>query len=165
MAYQDFYQRVSQPFRKSSTIPKALSTVNKILVYATAAGFVGIAAWLAFHLDVRIVRYLLVCAIGFAACTVLRAKLNKPRPYELYDLDPLIIKNTKGKSFPSRHLFSATVIACAFFWLSPILGIIGFVAVAALALIRVVGGVHFPKDVIAGIALGMLCGIIGFWLI
>lgn len=162
--YTDFYKTISQPFRNSHLASKALPLLSKSLVYATAIAFAGIALWLAVHADIRVVRYLIVCALSFILATMLRKKLNKPRPYQLYNIDPLIAKNTQGKSFPSRHVFSATVISCAFWWLSPVAGIIGFLVVALLAAIRVVGGVHFPKDVIAGIAMGVLCGLVGFWI-
>ena len=33
-----------------------------------------------------------------------------------------------------------------------------------MAAVRVVGGVHYPKDVIAGIAVAVICGIAGFWI-
>ena len=30
---------------------------------------------------------------------------------------------------------------------------------------RLVGGLHFPRDVVAGIALGLACGLVGFVII
>ena len=33
----------------------------------------------------------------------IRATLDKPRPYEVYPIDPIIVKNTLGKSMPSRQ--------------------------------------------------------------
>ena len=163
--YQDFYKRISRPFRKSEKGPALLAFADKALVALTALGFASIALWLALNADTRLVRYLLVCAISFAMLTALRATLNHPRPYEQYAIDPLIKKDTQGKSFPSRHLFSASVISCAFLWLNPLAGICGFAVTALLGAIRIVGGVHFPKDVAAGIAAGIICGFIGFWLI
>ena len=41
-----------------------------------------------------------------------------------------------------------------------------FLALGVLiALIRVIGGVHFPRDVLSGAVLGAACGAVGFWLI
>ena len=34
-----------------------------------------------------------------------------------------------------------------------------------LAVVRVVGGVHFPRDVLCGAAIGILCGAVGFFLL
>ena len=79
--YTDFYERISAPFRRSERATAALSALNKLLVWATAAAFLGLAAWLALHQDARIIRYLAVCALSFAGATALRSALNRPRPY------------------------------------------------------------------------------------
>ncbi|WP_363173915.1 phosphatase PAP2 family protein [uncultured Senegalimassilia sp.] len=34
-----------------------------------------------------------------------------------------------------------------------------------LAVIRVVSGVHFPRDVVVGALLGMLAGFVGLWIL
>lgn len=82
-----------------------------------------------------------------------------------WTLPPLIPKDTRGNSFPSRHVFSVFVIDMAFWWVCPPLGGV-FLAVGVLiALIRVIGGVHFPRDVLSGAVLGAACGAVGFWLI
>lgn len=163
--YVDFYKRISEPIRRTDHGAALLAALNKLLVLATALTFVGVGAWLAVNQDVRIFRYLAVCAVSFIGASALRSALNRPRPYELYPIDGLISKDTKGKSFPSRHLFSASVIACALLWLNTVAGIIFFVITAVLGAVRIVGGVHFPRDIIAGIALGAICGILGFWVI
>lgn len=162
--YQEFYERISQPFRVHGA-GKALTLADNAFVALVAVTFLGIGAWLVLHQEMRVIRYLLVCAVSFVALSALRAKLNRPRPYEMSDIDPLIRKDTSGKSFPSRHVFSAAVIACALLWLNPWLGVTGFIATVALGITRVVGGVHFPRDVIAGALLGVACGIIGFWVL
>lgn len=163
--YPEFYRSISAPFRRWRNGAQALATADKVLVAVVAAAFVGIGGWLAVRHDARIVRYLVVCAVSFAGLSALRAGINGPRPYEAYAIDPLVKKGTCGKSFPSRHVFSAAVISCALLWLNVALGIAGFVATATLSALRVLGGVHFPRDVIVGAALGIVCGIIGFWII
>ena len=163
--YEQFYDSISEPFRRKPGGAQALASADKVLVAVVAVTFLGIAAWLALHQDMRVIRYLLVCAVSFFALSALRSKLNWARPYEMFNIDPLIKKDTVGKSFPSRHIFSASVIACALMWLNVWLGIAGFAIMAVIAVIRVIGGVHFPRDVIAGATLGILCGAIGFWLI
>ena len=51
-------------------------------------------------------RAILVPAISFVAVTVFRKVVNVPRPYEKFDMPPVLEKDTKGKSFPSRHVFN-----------------------------------------------------------
>lgn len=163
--YPEFYERISAPFRQRHNGARALTIADKALVIMVAVTFLGIGAWLAMHHDARTVRYLVVCAVSFAGLSALRAGLNRPRPYETHAINPLIKRGTRGKSFPSRHVFSAAVISCALLWLNMALGVAGFIATAALSALRVVGGVHFPRDVIVGTALGIVCGLIGFWII
>ena len=45
--------------------------------------------------------------------TLLRAAINRPRPYEALNFTPLFPKDTKGQSMPSRHCFSAAAIVAA----------------------------------------------------
>lgn len=110
-------------------------------------------------------RALLVPAVSFAAVTLFRKILDVPRPYEKFGVPPVLEKDTIGKSFPSRHVFSVFIIAATVFYIHTdagiMLGIIGVI----LALIRVIGGVHEPRDVIAGALVGIVCGYIGYYLL
>ena len=56
-----------------------------------------------------IARAVFVPAFVFLGGTLLRARLNFPRPYEQPGFTPLVPKETHGKSFPSRHALSADV--------------------------------------------------------
>ena len=60
----------------------------------------------------------------------------------------------QGESFPSRHVLSAAVITAVFFYAAPPLGPVLAVITLLIALVRVIGGVHFVKDVTAGALLG-----------
>ena len=99
----------------------------------------------------------------FVAVTA-RRFINSERPYTMYDFKPIIEKNKKGESMPSRHVFSAFIIGMAFLYIGEIpLGIIVFVCGLIIAIVRVISGVHFPKDVIVGALVGILCGAVGFF--
>lgn len=102
----------------------------------------------------------LIPAASFLLLTVIRKKINAKRPYEVYEFVPLLPKDTKGKSFPSRHVFSIFVIGTTLLWWHPLVsaGILGMGVL--LAVLRVLTGVHFPKDVLAGAICGILGGIL-----
>lgn len=85
---------------------------------------------------------------------------NRPRPYQTWDIQPLIKKDSLGKSFPSRHVFSATTIAMFTLLLNPWLGGTMLFLAAILAILRVLGGVHYPSDVLAGYVIGILVGLL-----
>ena len=66
---------------------------------------------------------------------------------------------------PSRHVFSAVMIALCVCLVQWWLGLILLVLALALAAIRVIGGVHYPRDVIVGALCGLLAGAILFSII
>ncbi|MCI8367429.1 MAG: phosphatase PAP2 family protein [Eggerthellaceae bacterium] len=95
-------------------------------------------------------------AAGFFFVGWLRKAIGAPRPYQVTGIAPAIGRDGENDSFPSRHAFCAALISLC--W-----GVAGFPAVCAvllaltalLAFLRVQGGVHYAKDVIAGAALAL----------
>lgn len=138
---------------------KALTVIGYV-AYPLLLALVAIAgAW------IDLVEFIVVPAIGFAALSIFRKFCNAPRPYEVSAIEPLIQKDTIGKSFPSRHTFSMMMIACSWLaWNLPV-GIILVVCACAMACIRVIGGVHFLRDVMVGALFAVLCAIVGYVLI
>lgn len=107
--------------------------------------------------------FVFVPGISFILVSIFRKIFNAPRPYEVNPgLNPIIKKDSKGKSFPSRHIFSIFIISVTVYRIWPVIGILIGIAGVCLAYCRVKGGVHFLKDVIAGAIIGILLGIIGF---
>lgn len=95
--------------------------------------------------DERIFRFLLVPAAGFVAVTILRKLIAAKRPYEIYGFTPLLQKDTRANSFPSRHVFSNMIIAAAALYVNLPLGIFTAVCGLLLAVLRVITGVHFRR--------------------
>ena len=164
MDYPSWYMKVSKPFR-SAKAARVLDVLDRGLVAVIAVAYIAALAWLAVSGDARFLKALIVPAATFALVTAIRSTLDKPRPYALHDIDPILVKERKGKSFPSRHVSSAVVIACTLLWLDAAWGIPALVACAVVAFTRIVGGVHFPRDVVAAIALSLACSLVGFVLI
>ena len=106
--------------------------------------------------------YILVPAFGFVLLTLVRKWINQPRPYEAWEIIPLLDKDSSGNSMPSRHVFSATIISMACLHANLPVGLILLVLSALLGLARVLGGVHYPKDVLVGYACGLVWGILFF---
>lgn len=101
----------------------------------------------------------------FLGVTLLRHWHNSPRPYEVWNVTPLFPRSKKGHSFPSRHSAAASVIAMAFWYINPVAGAVMLAAALLIAVSRVLAGVHFVRDVLAGLAAGILGGAIGFFVI
>ena len=165
MYYPDWYKNVSASFR-SEMAEQAILILDRALVGFIALAYVVATIFLLATGDtLKAVRMIVVPGLTFALVTYLRNRWNAPRPYELYDIDPIIPKATQGKSMPSRHISSAVIIACALAWLHMDWGVLAFAASAVLAFTRIVGGVHFPRDVAVAAAISLVCGIIGFVII
>lgn len=144
--------------------PKVINLLNRIITISVYAIYPIVLFLLIWTRDERAWRVFLAPAISFILVSIFRNKVNAPRPYEVNDTTPLIKKDTKGKSFPSRHVFSVFVVASTLYFISQPLGIVLMLAGVLLAFLRVIGGVHFPRDVIAGAIIGIVSGFLGFYL-
>ena len=82
---------------------------------------------------------------SFILVSVIRKCIDAKRPYEKYNIKPLFVKDTKGDSMPSRHVFSITIIAMCWLYVSVPVGIIMLMLVAIMAASRVLAGVHFVR--------------------
>lgn len=158
------YRRLSAPFRRENR-RRALLGINRGLTYGCYAAYPLLLAVLAVQRDGRFWRALLVPGISFLLVSLVRRWINAPRPYEVLEIDPLIHKDTRGKSLPSRHVFSMFVIAMTFLWILPPLGAVLLVCGGVLGAVRVIGGVHYLRDVLAGAAAGVAAGLLGFYVV
>ena len=113
----------------------------------------------------KFLKVLLVPAGVFVFVTLLRSFLNFPRPYETLRITPLIKKNTKGHSFPSRHTASVFIIAMTFLYIDTLLGVLFLIFSLLISLSRFLCGVHFIKDIVAGALISITSGIIFLFLI
>ena len=105
-----------------------------------------------------LISFIAIPALCFLAVTIFRKVVNKKRPYEKLPIQSLIKKEKKGQSFPSRHVFSIFLIATLWFYFWKPIGIFLLIAGIFLAIVRVIGGVHFISDVYAGAFLGIIAG-------
>jgi membrane-associated phospholipid phosphatase len=104
-------------------------------------------------------------ALPFFAVGFVRMMIDAPRPYELYDFYETKPKERAGRSFPSRHAYSSFVIATISFLYSVPLGIGLLLIGLALIASRVLLGIHFIRDVVAGAAIGIISGLIGIFFV
>lgn len=94
---------------------------------------------------------------------LVKGRVRRPRPCDLakprqFDVGPLLYIPSDRYSFPSGHSLNAfalgTVLALAF----PLTAVPVSLVAASVAASRVVLGLHFLSDVLAGSALGALIG-------
>ncbi len=105
----------------------------------------------------------LVPLVTFVIATWLRKEFRQKRPYMRAGIRPVVRKESDSYSFPSRHVTSAFVIGASLAGTS-LAGPAVIVLFCALLLseARVLGGVHYIRDVAAGAVLGTLMGLLIF---
>ena len=164
--YQEWYDK-----RKASLLrhPQGLHLMrvfNRMMTVLMPVAYVTLLGtnFISKGLGKEFSTYIMVPAVGFVLLTIVRKWINQPRPYETWGIVPLLDKDSSGNSMPSRHVFSATIISMACLHASLPAGLVLLFSSALLGLVRVLGGVHYPKDVLVGYACGLIWGILFFML-
>lgn len=157
------YRTVIGWFNARPAAKKALRAVSTGATAAVYLLYLGLLAWLAWHaMWVPLGVTAVVPAAAFVVGTALRAAINRPRPYTKYGFVPLFPKDKTGQSMPSRHCFSAAAIAGTAWYVLPPLGAVLAVLGVLIAISRVVTGVHYISDVLAGLAFGSVFAVLGW---
>lgn len=160
------YQRMTAFCRKTNIREKVFAGITKYLPDAMAVAYpAAIVVLLTQKYPVsKLLRFILVPLTALVLVTALRHVFHAPRPYDQMNFQPLL-SHKPGDSFPSRHTASSVIIALAFWYIWPPLGIAGTVAAVIVGASRVVAGLHYPKDVLAGAAISLVIGALGFWIL
>lgn len=162
--YEQRYEQWAAPLRGRPRVVRALRVANRAIVVVFYAAYALLLGWVGVSALWKLLPLVGVPAVGFAAVSLFRKRFNAPRPYECCAIVPLIARDGVGKSFPSRHAFSAFAIATSWFAASVPVAVVLLVAAGVLAVCRVLGGVHFPRDVVAGAFIGSATGALAAFL-
>ena len=162
--YQEWYDRIAGNIENKPFLLRLLRAFNRFMTVVMPMIYLTLLAttYLQEGLGKQVLIYVFIPASGFVILSLLRKKINAPRPYEVWEIVPLLDRDSPGQSMPSRHVFSATIISMACLHASLTMGMICLTLSAFLGLVRVLGGVHYPKDVVVGYIFGLVCGVIFF---
>ena len=162
--YQEWYDYIASNIGNEPFLLRLLRTFNRFMTVVMPIVYLTLLATTYFQegFGKQILIYVFIPATGFVILSFLRKKINAPRPYEVWEIVPLLDRDSPGQSMPSRHVFSATIISMACFHASLSVGVILLVLSAFLGLVRVLGGVHYPKDVVVGYMCALVWGVIFF---
>ena len=171
-SYAKLYEKNYTFYANKPRLQAAIKLADKLLTTAFFAVYAVALLWTAnavtqknmpYDAFMRLIGAPLFCLL---IVSVLRLAIRRPRPYseDGANITPLVIKKASAdKSFPSRHLASAFVIAIIclsyFIWA----GIPLLVLTLPMAYIRFAMGLHYPTDLLAGAVLGTLCGLPAFF--
>lgn len=166
--YVALYNKNAAFFNARPTLKRALRLSNYFLtgLFFLCYGILWIDALFIEKFDPKkLLAILFVPALAFLIVSVLRIAVDRPRPYAENGagIEPLVQKKRADKkSFPSRHLTCATVIAMTFLPLIPVAGVLLLVSSVLLAYVRFALGLHYPSDLLAGAGVGILIGFLIF---
>ena len=162
--YQEWYDYIAANIENRPFLLSLLRTFNRFMVVVMPIVYLTLLTTIYFRegFGKQVLMYVFIPASGFVILSFLRKKINAPRPYEEWDIKPLLDRDSPGQSMPSRHVFSATIISMACLHASLTMGMICLTLSAFLGLVRVLGGVHYPKDVVVGYICGLVWGVIFF---
>jgi undecaprenyl-diphosphatase len=152
---QHLFLTCQRRVRNRPLLKKSMKWMAKSSSKVFAVVYVSVAGILLMRHDARLIQFLIVPAVTLALTAMLRHVFNRPRPFEVFDFETGI-EHESGSSFPSQHTSSAMIIALSILWVFPLAGVIMLILALLTAVSRVISGVHFPLDVLAGTTLACL---------
>lgn len=154
-------ERLLKRVHASAALTQALRWLSHITT-AYAVGLLALLLYDSWRLsELSAMKLTLILALPFLAVSLVRKLVHAPRPYELYDFYGSEIRHKEGESFPSRHAHSAFAIGVAALPRLPVLGAVLLALGALMCVARVLLGIHFIRDVVAGALCGTLTSVIG----
>lgn len=109
-------------------------------------------------------------AVSLLLCLLIGNLLLKPligrvRPYDVNTLIELLIAELSDASFPSGHTMAAFAAATVLLYTNRRFGIPAVILAVLIGFSRLYLYVHYPSDVLAGLLLGVLFGILAIALV
>lgn len=95
---------------------------------------------------------------------VIKPLISRARPFEMSDdiLNNILISLPTDYSFPSGHTAAAFASATAVFCCNRKYGVILLIAAFIMGVSRIYFVVHFPTDVIGGLCIGVIVGVLSY---
>ena len=142
--------------------------LNRLMVYITATGdngFVWFALSVPFLLlnQWRLTGFTILAAMGIATLSgelTIKNIVKRVRPCNKAFEEYLLIENPPHYSFPSGHTTASFAVAAVTAAMCPVLAPAVMMYASLISFSRLYLLVHYPTDVLAGIAIGVICGLV-----
>ncbi len=132
------------------------------LNYAGVAVLVALVAWHTYKKRNALqgVFFLFIIPVGYFISRLGKFLWERPRPFVQLGFEPLINTSAASLSFPSSHATVAFALAGALYHYDKKWGRWALGCAAIVAASRVLVGVHFVSDVLAGAVLGVVTSLV-----
>lgn len=135
-------------------MPLITSLGNGAIVWAI------ISIYLIQNENYRIEGYMVITSIILVTIIgegIIKHIIKRTRPFEHMKINKLLISKPITYSFPSGHTASSFAASGILIMMDNKLSIMAVVLASLIAFSRIYLNVHYPLDVITGIALGLIC--------
>ncbi len=102
---------------------------------------------------------IITAIISLGVSSILKTEISRERPYQVLDVRQLV-PDEDNTSFPSNHVLLSTALSTIVFAYYRKYGSALFVLSGIIALGRVYLGVHYPSDVLGGVIIGAVIGLL-----
>ena len=122
-----------------------------------------LAVWALTKKNFRVTALALVTAVfsRFLVTEIIRFFYNRPRPFEILEGVRKLTDHTTGSSFPSGHAAFVFALAGFVYLHNRKMGVLFLMLALLIGLGRVAAGVHYPSDILGGLAVGF----VSVWLV
>ena len=101
-----------------------------------------------------------LCFSALFANLMLKPLVARERPCWINESVHLLVAMPNDFSFTSVHTKASFAAATSIFHVNKIAGVFAFILAVLIAFSRLYLYVHFPTDVLAGIGIGVICGLL-----
>lgn len=142
--------------------------LDKIMIFLSTIGEAG-AFWILVAVVLLFFKKTRKCGLQMAIAMlltfivgnlILKNAIHRPRPCWINEEIELIVRSPKDYSFPSGHTMNGIVASLTIFFNNKKYGIAAIILALLIAFSRLYNYVHFPTDILGGLAIGVICAII-----
>lgn len=152
---EKFYVTLSQLLQTHPRYRQIIKIVGHFASYVVAFVYGCILLYMMVIHHPLLIETIIKPLIAFVLVTVFRKIVNRPRPYDAYDIES-VEPHKHGQSFPSRHSVSAIIIALVCLKVNVTLGMIMTLLAIIVVSTRLLGCLHFVSDVVAALVIALI---------